>query len=55
MNTLRLTSQAFTHNAMIPPDISPALKTGATKVQLEEAMKGHLLEKAERIGLYRRR
>jgi len=35
-------------------DISPPLKPGATKVQLEEAMKGHILEKAELIGLYRR-
>ena len=36
-------------------DISLALKTGATKAQLEEAMKGHILESAELIGLYRRR
>lgn len=36
-------------------DSSLALKAGATKAQLEEAMKGHILEKAERIGLYRRR
>jgi Raf kinase inhibitor-like YbhB/YbcL family protein len=36
-------------------DISLALKTGATKAQLEEAMKGHLLEKAELFGLYRRK
>ena len=36
-------------------DISLALKTGATKVQLEEAMKGHILEKVELLGLYRRR
>jgi Raf kinase inhibitor-like YbhB/YbcL family protein len=36
-------------------DTSLALKTGATKVQLEEAMKGHILEKAELIGLYRRK
>jgi len=36
-------------------DSSLALKTGATKAQLEEAMKGHILEKAELIGLYRRK
>jgi Raf kinase inhibitor-like YbhB/YbcL family protein len=36
-------------------DIPLALKTGATKAQLEEAMKGHILEKAELVGLYRRR
>jgi hypothetical protein len=35
-------------------DNSVALNAGATKAQLEEAMKGHLLEKAELIGLYRR-
>lgn len=35
-------------------DISPPLKPGATKGQLEEAMKGHILEKAELVGLYRR-
>jgi len=35
-------------------DISPPLKPGATKEQLEEAMKGHILEKAELVGLYRR-
>ncbi len=33
---------------------SPALKTGATKAQLEEAMKGHILGKAELVGRYRR-
>ena len=36
-------------------DIPLPLKAGATKAQLEEAMKGHIVEKAERIGLYRRR
>ena len=36
-------------------DISPALNAGATKAQLEEAMKGHILEKAELLGLYRRK
>ena len=36
-------------------DIPLSLKSGATKAQLEEAMKGHVLEKAEMIGLYRRR
>ena len=36
-------------------DISLSLKTGATKVQLEDAMKGHILEKVELLGLYRRR
>ena len=35
-------------------DIPPPLKPGATKEQLEEAMKGHILEKAELVGLYRR-
>ena len=35
-------------------DASPALKAGATKAQLEEAMKGHILGKAELVGLYRR-
>lgn len=34
---------------------SPALKPGATKAQLEEAMKGHILEKTELIGRYRRK
>lgn len=29
--------------------------TGATKVRYEEAIKGHILEKAERNGLYRRK
>jgi len=36
-------------------DVSLALKTGATKAQLEEAMKGHTLVKAELLGLYRRK
>jgi hypothetical protein len=36
-------------------DAPLALKTGATKAQLEEAMKGHILEKTELLGLYRRR
>jgi len=36
-------------------DTSLALTAGATKAQLEEAMKGHILGKAELIGLYRRR
>ena len=31
------------------------LKEGATKAQVEEAMKGHILEKAELIGLYEKR
>ncbi len=31
------------------------LPPGASKAQLEEAMKGHILEKAELIGLYRRK
>jgi hypothetical protein len=35
-------------------DASPALKAGATKAQLEEAMKGYILGKAELVGLYRR-
>jgi phosphatidylethanolamine-binding protein (PEBP) family uncharacterized protein len=36
-------------------DIPLSLKSGATKAQLEEAMKGHILEKTELLGLYRRR
>jgi len=36
-------------------DASPTLTAGATKSQVEEAMKGHILEKAELIGLYRRK
>ena len=36
-------------------DSSLGLKAGAAKEQLEEAMKGHILEKAEWIGLYRRK
>ena len=36
-------------------DASIALKSGATKAQIEEAMKGHVLAKAELIGLYRRK
>jgi len=32
-----------------------ALKAGATKVQVEEAMSGHILGKAGLIGLYRRK
>jgi hypothetical protein len=36
-------------------DIPLALKSGATKAQLEEAMKGHILGKTELVGLYRRR
>jgi Raf kinase inhibitor-like YbhB/YbcL family protein len=46
-----------THRYFFKPyalDISLALKAGATKAQLEEAMKGHILEMAELIGLYRR-
>lgn len=31
------------------------LKAGATKIQLEEEMSGHLLGKAELVGLYRRK
>jgi Raf kinase inhibitor-like YbhB/YbcL family protein len=31
-----------------------ALKVGATKARIEEAMKGHVLAQAEWIGLYRR-
>jgi len=27
-------------------------KSGATKAQIEEAMKGHVLARTERIGLY---
>jgi Raf kinase inhibitor-like YbhB/YbcL family protein len=36
-------------------DATLALKSGATKAQAEEAMKGHVLARAERIGLYRRK
>jgi phosphatidylethanolamine-binding protein (PEBP) family uncharacterized protein len=36
-------------------DAVPVLRAGATKGQLEEAMKGHVLAQAELIGLYRRR
>jgi Raf kinase inhibitor-like YbhB/YbcL family protein len=36
-------------------DASLPLKGGATKTQLEEAMKGHVIGKAELIGLYRRK
>lgn len=35
-------------------DAPLALSAGATKAQVEKAMSGHLLGKAERIGLYRR-
>ena len=35
-------------------DTSLSLKAGAAKPQLEEAMKGHVLEMSELIGLYRR-
>jgi len=31
------------------------LKSGATKAQIAEAMKGHVLAQAELIGLYRRK
>ena len=31
-----------------------ALKEGLNKLQLEAAMKGHILEKAELVGLYSR-
>jgi Raf kinase inhibitor-like YbhB/YbcL family protein len=36
-------------------DASLPLKAGATKAQLEEAMKGHVLAQAELVGLYRRK
>jgi Raf kinase inhibitor-like YbhB/YbcL family protein len=36
-------------------DASLSLKSGATKAQLEEAIKGHVLAQAELIGLYRRK
>ena len=36
-------------------DSSPTAKAGATKAQVEEAMKGHVLEQAELIGLYKRK
>ncbi len=34
-------------------DVSLNLKEGSTRKELEEAMEGHILEKAELIGLYR--
>jgi Raf kinase inhibitor-like YbhB/YbcL family protein len=36
-------------------DASLALKPGARKGQVEEAMKGHVLAQAELVGLYRRK
>jgi Raf kinase inhibitor-like YbhB/YbcL family protein len=36
-------------------DASLPLKTGATKAQVEQAMKGHILSQGELIGLYRRK
>jgi Raf kinase inhibitor-like YbhB/YbcL family protein len=36
-------------------DAPIALKSGATKAQIEEAMKGHVLAQAELVGLYRRK
>jgi Raf kinase inhibitor-like YbhB/YbcL family protein len=36
-------------------DASLPLKAGATKAQLEQAMKGHVLAQAELVGLYRRK
>jgi len=36
-------------------DSSPTEKAGATKAQVEEAMKGHVLAQTELIGLYRRK
>jgi Raf kinase inhibitor-like YbhB/YbcL family protein len=36
-------------------DAPLVLKSGATKVQIEEAMKGHVLAQTELIGLYRRK
>jgi len=36
-------------------DSSPAVKAGATKAQVEEAMKGQVIAQAELIGLYRRK
>jgi Raf kinase inhibitor-like YbhB/YbcL family protein len=36
-------------------DAPLSLKAGATKAQVEQAMKGHILSQAERIGLYRRK
>ena len=36
-------------------DILLNLKEGITKGALESAMQGHILDKAEIIGLYRRR
>ena len=36
-------------------DSSPAAQAGATKAQVEEAMKGHVLAQAELIGRYRRK
>jgi Raf kinase inhibitor-like YbhB/YbcL family protein len=36
-------------------DSSLTVKAGATKAQIEEAMRGHVLAQAELIGLYRRK
>lgn len=36
-------------------DSSLTVKAGATKTQIEEAMKGHVLAQAELIGLYKRK
>ena len=36
-------------------DAPLVLKSGATKAQIEEAMKGHVLAQTELIGLYRRK
>jgi len=36
-------------------DAPLALMSGATKAQIEEAMKGHILAQTERIGLYKRK
>ena len=36
-------------------DVSLNLREGSTKKDLENAMKGHIMEKAELVGLYKRR
>lgn len=35
-------------------DQAPSLEEGATRAQLEDAMKGHILDRAELFGVYRR-
>ena len=67
MRELSISSSAFSHKGMIPekskslalivddPDAPLSLQAGATKAQLEQAMKGHIIAQAELVGLYRRK